>query len=61
MMLRFFNAVVNDVESNTKKDNYVIIASLKSEPTSKLINTRVATKFASFGIKFTRLGFERAC
>ena len=36
MTLHFLNEVVNDVD--TKIDNYFIIASLKSEPTCKLIN-----------------------
>ena len=38
MTLHFLNDVVSDVESNTKIGNYVIIATLKSEPTFKLIN-----------------------
>ena len=38
MTLHFLQDVVNDVESNMIIDSYVIIASLKSEPTCKLIN-----------------------
>ena len=37
MTLHFLNDVANDVESNTNIENYVIIASLKSETLSKLI------------------------
>ena len=37
MMLHFFNDVANDAEP-TKKENYVIIAILKSETMGKLIN-----------------------
>ena len=44
------NDVASDAESTKKMENYVIIASLKSEAMGKLINT-------SFDIKFTRLGF----
>ena len=39
-----------------KKENYVIIASLKSETMGKLI--KYNTRFASFDIKFTRLGLR---
>ena len=38
MTLHFLNDVTNDAESTQKVANYVIIASLKSETTSKLIN-----------------------
>ena len=38
MTLHFLNVSVNDVETAPKINNYVIIASLKSEPTCKLIN-----------------------
>ena len=34
----FLNDVANNAESTQKKDNYIIIASLKSEPMGKLIN-----------------------
>ena len=34
----FLNDILNDVESDTKIDNYVIIASFKSEPTCTLKN-----------------------
>ena len=37
MTLHFLNDVANDPES-TKKDNYVIMASLKSDTMGKLIN-----------------------
>ena len=37
MMLHFLNDVPNDTES-TKIENYVIIASLKSETMGKLLN-----------------------
>ena len=36
MTLHVLNDVVNDVEFDTKLDNYAMIASLKSEPTCKL-------------------------
>ena len=38
MTLHFLNDVINDIESTKKLDNDVIIASLKSESTCKLIN-----------------------
>ena len=38
MTLYFLNDVTNDAESTTKIENYVIIASLKSETMGKLIN-----------------------
>ena len=38
MTLHFLNDVANDAESTQKIENYVIIASLKSETTGKLIN-----------------------
>ena len=48
MTLHFLNGIVNDLESDKKIDNYIIIASLKSGP------------YASFDIKFTRLHFKNA-
>ena len=48
MKLHFLNDVAND---NTKIENYIIIASLKS----KWIN--IIARLASFDITFTRLGF----
>ena len=54
MILHFLNDIVNDIESTWK----VII-------TSKLLVRRVPdkedTRFMSFDIKITRLGFEIAC
>ena len=50
MTLHFLNDVANDAESTQKIKNYTIIAS-----------TIGNTRFASFDIKFTRLGFENAC
>ena len=38
MALHFLNNVANDAESTQKMKNYVIMASLKSETMSKLIN-----------------------
>ena len=38
MTLHFLNDILNDIKSMGKNDNYVIMASLKSEPTCKLIN-----------------------
>ena len=38
MTLHFLNDVANDAESTYKIENYVIIASLKSESVGKLIN-----------------------
>ena len=38
MTLHLLNDIVNDIEYDTKLDNDVIIASLKSESTCKLIN-----------------------
>ena len=38
MMLHFLNDIANDAESTQKIENYVIIASLKSETMGKLIN-----------------------
>ena len=38
MTLHFLNDVANDAESTQKFENYVIIASLKSETMVKLIN-----------------------
>ena len=38
MTLHFLNDVANDAESTQKIENYVIIASLKSETMVKLIN-----------------------
>ena len=38
MMLHLLNNVANDTESLQKVENYVIIASLKSETVGKLIN-----------------------
>ena len=38
MTLHFLNDVTNVAESTTKIENYVIIASLKSETMGKLIN-----------------------
>ena len=38
MTLHFLNDVANDAESTQKIENYVIIASLKSETIGKLIN-----------------------
>ena len=38
MTLRLLNDVANDTESTQKNENYVIIASLKSETMGKLIN-----------------------
>ena len=38
MTLHFLNDVTNDAESTQKIENYVIIASLKSETMGKLIN-----------------------
>ena len=38
MTLHFLNDVANDTESTQKSENYVIIASLKSETMGKLIN-----------------------
>ena len=46
MTLHFLNGIVNDV----------MITSLKSEQTCKLI--KPDTRLASIDIKFTRLGFE---
>ena len=40
-------------------DNDVIITSLKSESTCKLINRIPGLRL--FDIKFTRVGFENAC
>ena len=40
MTLHVLNDVVNDIESDTKIGNYVIIACLKSEPTCGLINIK---------------------
>ena len=38
-MLPFLNDVVDDVEAfDTKIENYIILTSLKGEPTGKLIN-----------------------
>ena len=37
MTMHFLNDVANDAESTQKKENYVIIASLKSESVGKLI------------------------
>ena len=37
MMLHFLNDIINDIES-TNLDNDIIITSLKSESTCKLIN-----------------------
>ena len=38
MTLHLFSDVVSDAELTKKIDDYVIIASMKSEPTCKLIN-----------------------
>ena len=38
MMLHFLNDVANDAESTKKIENYITIASLKSETMGKLIN-----------------------
>ena len=38
MTLHFLNDVINDVESDTQVDNYVIITSLNSKPICNLIN-----------------------
>ena len=38
MTLHFLNDVANDAESTQKIENYVIIASLKSETIGKMIN-----------------------
>ena len=38
MTLHFLNDVANEAESTQKIENYVIIASLKSETMGKLIN-----------------------
>ena len=38
MTLHYLNDFVNDVESTRVNDNYVIITSLNSKPTCKLIN-----------------------
>ena len=38
MTLHFLNDVANDAETNTKIENYVKFASLKSETMGKLIN-----------------------
>ena len=65
MMLHFLNDVANDAESTQKIENYVIIASLKSETMGKLINRTSGSHFMisslPFDIKFTRLGFDNAC
>ena len=58
MTLHFLNDVANEAESTHKIENYVIIASLKNETMNKLIK-RIPGEF--FYIKFTRLGFEKAC
>ena len=59
MTLHFLNDVVNDIESmRIPIITSIIIAILKSESTCKLINR--IQRFASFNIKFTRLGFENA-
>ena len=50
MTLHFLSDVACDAELIQKSKNYIIIASLKRE-----------SRFASFDIKFTRLGFEKAC
>ena len=44
---------------DTKIENYVIIAGLKSETIGKLINRIPGSR--RFDIKFTRLSFENAC
>ena len=44
---------------NKNIENYIIIASLRSETMGKLINW--IPGFASFDIKFTRFGLENAC
>ena len=54
MTLHFLNDVAYDAESTKNRKNYVIIASLKSETTGKLINRLP-------GSKFTGLDFENAC
>ena len=54
MTLYVLNDVAYDAESIQKIKNYVIITSLKSETMKNI-------RFASFDIKFTRLGFENVC
>ena len=54
MTLHFLNDIANDAESSQKIEKYIIIASLNSKRMGKL------TEFASFYIKFTKLGFENA-
>ena len=76
MTLHNLNDVVNDVEStrNSITTVYVVIASLKSEPTCKLPGSRLlisslpgkasrmlVESLGSSDIKFARLGFENAC
>ena len=58
MMLHFLNDVVNDIDS-TRIDNYVIIARLNSEQTSKGIN-RIPGSHLLISINFTRPHFENA-
>ena len=53
MTLHVLNDVANDAES-IQNQNFVIIASLKSETLGQLINRIL-------DIKFTRLDFENAC
>ena len=57
MMLHFLYDITNEVNGH-KNCKLVILASLKSETMGKLI--KINTRFASFDIKFTRLGFENA-
>ena len=56
MTLHFLNDIANDAESTQEINHYVIFASLKSETIFKLMN-----RIPDFDIKFTRLGFEKAC
>ena len=56
--VHFLNDVANETESTQKSKNYVIITSLKSEKMGKLINRIPGSRL---DIKFTRLGFEKAC
>ena len=76
MTLHFLNDIANEPESTQESQNYVIIASLKSETSGKLINRIPGSCFLISSlpgkalrtlvdiarlVKFTRLGFENAC
>ena len=59
MRLHYLNDVANDAKSTQNIDHYVIFASLKSEST--LYADKYNTRCASFDIKFSRIGFQKAC